>query len=46
MKEYEAISNKDGKRSAFDPDFIRSPDVLSVDVGGQDMNAIQERDGT
>ena len=45
MKEYEAISNKDGRESNLDFDFVRSPDLLSVDVGGQDMNAIQEKDG-
>ena len=46
MKEYEALSNKKGRDSGLDVDFIRSPtDMLSVDVGGQDMNAIQEKDG-
>ena len=34
MKEYEAISNKDGRESNLDFDFVRSPDLLSVDVGG------------
>ena len=45
MKEYEAISNKDGRESNLDFDFVRSPDLLSVDVGGQNINAIQEKDG-
>ena len=45
MKEYEALSSKNGRESNLDFDFMRSPDLLSVDVGGQDMNAIQEKDG-
>ena len=45
MKEYEAISNKDGRESNLDFDFVRSPDLLSVDVGGQNINAIQEKEG-